>query len=166
MSKVTYVADGTMSQENAQRYGEAIIAIHERKPAGIYPRDVVEDARKDTSVLHDAFEWDDSVAGEKYRIEQAGQLLRTIKVQFSKYYDEPIRAFISINLLEIEEEVEPGESTRVNRRVEQVMNNDVQRTYIMKQLQKELRSFERRLRRFEEFGEVVDSIQKYLKRAA
>lgn len=42
------------------------------------PDDVVKDARRDSSPLHDQFEWDDTVAAGKYRIEQARELIRTV----------------------------------------------------------------------------------------
>lgn len=44
----------------------------------ITPRLVVEDARDPESALHACFEWDDSVAGEKYRIMQARALIRSV----------------------------------------------------------------------------------------
>ena len=44
------------------------------------PDQVVEAARNPRSPLHGRFEWDDSAAAAKWRIEQARELIRTIKV--------------------------------------------------------------------------------------
>ena len=41
---------------------------------------VLETARAPTSVLHGEFEWDDSVASERYRLIQARHLIRSIEV--------------------------------------------------------------------------------------
>ena len=41
---------------------------------------IVDVARSPTSVLHSEFEWDDSQAGERYRLIQAGRLVRSVKV--------------------------------------------------------------------------------------
>lgn len=66
------------------------------------PQIVVEDARPVTSQLHDRFEWDDAQAAEQYRLEQARELIRSVKVQ----YVEPsggvssTRAFVSIERAE------------------------------------------------------------------
>lgn len=44
----------------------------------ITPKMIVEYARDENSLLHSIFEWNDSVAGEKWRLKQASQLLRNI----------------------------------------------------------------------------------------
>lgn len=41
---------------------------------------VVEEARPESAALHPAFEWDDSVAGERYRVHQASTLVRAVVV--------------------------------------------------------------------------------------
>lgn len=43
-------------------------------------RDIVAYARPDGSPLHGYFEWDDAAAAERYREEQAGHLVRSVKV--------------------------------------------------------------------------------------
>jgi len=49
------------------------------KRSGILtPSAVVDEARPEDSPLHAAFEWDDSIAAEKYRLEQARRLLRQV----------------------------------------------------------------------------------------
>jgi len=58
--------------------GEIIAELHRiaAKHDGILePADVVDAARSESSPLHSKFEWDDSVAAEKYRLYQARQLL-------------------------------------------------------------------------------------------
>ena len=40
------------------------------------PQTVVEHARDETTALHNCFEWDDSVAAEEYRLEQARRIIR------------------------------------------------------------------------------------------
>lgn len=39
---------------------------------------VVDESRDDCSVLHSCFEWDDSIAAEKYRQTQAGEMIRLL----------------------------------------------------------------------------------------
>lgn len=43
----------------------------------ITPQNVVDLARSADSVIHDDFEWDDEIAGEKYRVIQAGNMIRS-----------------------------------------------------------------------------------------
>ena len=63
--------------------------IHERLQAlaaggRLTPDAVVADAKKRTSPLHGAFEWDDAVAGHKYRIEQARSLIQSHHVYIER----------------------------------------------------------------------------------
>ena len=44
------------------------------------PRDVVEAARNEISPLHELFTWDDSIAAERFRLLEAGALIRRIRV--------------------------------------------------------------------------------------
>lgn len=42
---------------------------------------VVEESRPETAVLHPCFEWNDSIAAEKYRLQQANGIIRNIVVR-------------------------------------------------------------------------------------
>lgn len=48
------------------------------------PKVVVESARPDDAPLHDRFEWDDGIAGERYREVQAAELIRSVTVTFQQ----------------------------------------------------------------------------------
>lgn len=41
---------------------------------------VLDDAKNPTSPLHNQFEWDNAVAGQRYRVEQARKLIRSIRL--------------------------------------------------------------------------------------
>lgn len=45
-----------------------------------HPRELVDVARDETHPLHGSFEWNDSVAGEAYRIEQARRMIRRVVI--------------------------------------------------------------------------------------
>lgn len=59
---------------------EALKAIAARDNGLLRPKAVVDAARPEDSPLHKEFEWDDGVAAEKYRLEQAQQLIRSFRV--------------------------------------------------------------------------------------
>lgn len=42
---------------------------------------VLEDARNKNSPLHDIFEWNNAIAAQKYRLDQARELIRSVKVE-------------------------------------------------------------------------------------
>lgn len=56
------------------------------------PETVVEAARDPRSPLHDRFQWDDSVAGEAYRLQQARALIKQVRVDVVRADQTVIRA--------------------------------------------------------------------------
>lgn len=50
----------------------------------LHPANVVEAARDADSPLHSCFEWDDSVAAEQHRLQQARQLIATVQISIPK----------------------------------------------------------------------------------
>lgn len=63
--------------DDAQVIGETIDEIKNTN-GEIKPEYVVKEAKKKTSVLHDLFEWDNSEAGEKWRLAQARNIINHI----------------------------------------------------------------------------------------
>lgn len=61
----------------------AALEVLERDNRRLMPRDVVEAARNRRSPLHAFFEWDDSVAADRYREQQATQLIRRVRVEMT-----------------------------------------------------------------------------------
>lgn len=82
MSKKIWKGKGTLTDEQAALYGQRCedLAARLKKP-GATPEDVVDDAKKKNAPYHDYFEWDDSVAGHEYRLNQARVMLRSIEVE-------------------------------------------------------------------------------------
>lgn len=64
---------------SAQQAGEALAAL-EAEAGSLTPPLVVEAARPSEAPLHPAFEWDDAIAGERYREHQASALIKTVEV--------------------------------------------------------------------------------------
>jgi hypothetical protein len=68
-----------MAPIDAQVVGEELQRI--RSLSGkLLPPDVVEESRPRNAPLHPAFEWDDTTAGEKYRVFQARNLIKAVRV--------------------------------------------------------------------------------------
>ena len=68
------------------------------KTGSLKPQDVVESARSKSSPIHSCFEWNNSVAAEKYRLAQASYLIRSVSVRFdSKQGPAYLRCFVSLD---------------------------------------------------------------------
>lgn len=91
--------DGAQFDKNrAQIYGDCLNKIAERNNGTFKPIDVVEEARNKKNPLHEVFDWDNTTAAEKYRIEQARHLIQHIYVEVK--YDhtkKDMRGWISVS---------------------------------------------------------------------
>src|SRR5690606_20827102 len=83
---------------DAQVAGETLEAIRE-KAGAITPHNVVDESRPSNAPLHPYFEWDDTVAAEQWRLEQARGLIQSVVVVFSEgpAVGRETRAFVSLS---------------------------------------------------------------------
>lgn len=80
-----------------QAAGERIESLKERGLST--PADIVEDARPEDAPTHDAFTWDDSVAGPKWRLKEARELVNGLEI-VNIETGESAPAFISLEIHE------------------------------------------------------------------
>jgi hypothetical protein len=113
------------------------------------PQAVVDAARDPDHVLHSRFEWDDQLAGEAYRRQQAHEMIKRVKV----VYREPdengparsVRAFHSV----ADQEgyaFQPAESVR---------EDPFQRQLVLRSMEREWKAMYRRYQEFQEFLDLV-----------
>lgn len=114
------------------------------------PEEVVEKAKDPESELHKCFEWDDSVAAEKYRIVQAREVLRSIVyVEVSKD-NAPVRVY------HITEEKHAYQPTKLF-----LVNQDEYQT-LLKRALLELAAFKRKYKTLSELDSVFEEIDQLL----
>ena len=97
MAKKNYVYKKTAFVRRgvkAQTAGEELERIS-KEHGEITPPLVVDEARPEESPIHEVFEWDDEVAAEQHREQQARQLIRSIQVVKPESNTEPV--FIHIH---------------------------------------------------------------------
>jgi hypothetical protein len=125
--------------------GDALREIYDRHGA-LNAEIVVQTARAEDHPLHHRFEWDDTVAGAKYRLVQGQQLIRSVKIVRVEQEDEGpsrVRAFIHIpqptegaeddellaSYVPIDVVSSSVEMTAIAKREMQRRLNDLRRTY-------------------------------------
>jgi hypothetical protein len=96
--KPTYsFKEGFYKSIPAQVAGEEIERIRKECGEFFQPETIVDAARPEDAPLHPAFEWNDDVAAEEYRKEQARKLINhIIIIEPGKPSDECFRAFVSV----------------------------------------------------------------------
>jgi hypothetical protein len=109
------------------------------------PQVVLDVARDDAHALHARFEWDDAVAGEKYRLVQAHELIRSVKVTFARPdgSQDSIRAFHAVRR---DDSAQPGYEP-----LERLIDDPLARAIVVADMRREFATFKARYERFEEF---------------
>jgi hypothetical protein len=111
------------------------------------PTDVLEYARNDQTALHKFFEWDDTEAAAKYRLQQARAIIRVV-VQIIPSTDEKIRAFVSLS-----SDRHNGNGYRV---ITDVMDDEALTEILLQDAKNELAAFSRKYQKLERLSNMAD----------
>lgn len=110
----------------------------------------VDDARPIDAVLHPAFEWDDTLAAEQFRLEQARGLIRSVVVLQAGPEDAPpIRAFVVVG--------EIGEQVYVSTYV--AMSDPELRRQVLDRALRELHQWQAKYRELSELAKVFEALE-------
>jgi hypothetical protein len=138
---------------NPQKIGEALTKISAINGGHLVPAAVVDAARDAKSVLHKHFEWNDKTAAEKFRLDQARSLIRSIHVESADTESGVARAFLSIR-----------EKSGVSyRTIEDVLSSADLQQRIVAQAERDLISFETR---YKNLTDICDLIRQARERLA
>lgn len=111
------------------------------------PRLVLETARNPEHPLHSRFEWNDGVAAEKYRLDQARTLIAVVKVRYRDAKDAPqqVRRWHNIQ----------RDSGNVYEPVEEILDDPIATKILLGQMRREWQAMKARYSRFSEFRDMV-----------
>lgn len=152
MQMVYKFAAGSRLSGDANAVGAELNNI-KQKYGELNPSNIVEVARKASSILHRYFDWDDKTAAEKYRLQQARLLVCSV-VTIEMDGDEitPVRSFVSID--------NNYESLEV------VMSDAAMRAQALNDVKSAINSLKAKLSSFEEFADVLAALDKVAKVAS
>ena len=119
-----------------QKIGEALAVIAQKGGGHLLPAAIVEAARERRSVLHRHFEWDDAVAAQSYRLDQARSLVRAIHCENTDAENGMARAFLSIK--------DKGGTSY--RSIDEVLASHDLQQKVLAQAERDLIAFETRFR--------------------
>lgn len=117
---------------------------------------VVDEAREPsdsvTQFLHDRLEWDDEVAGERYRLEQARALIRKVRVEYKptpRSTIREVRAYVSV----------PDQDTggRAYRPTEEVAADPLLSAMLLRELERDWKLLRQRYGDMDQFVTFVRS---------
>ncbi|WP_031465986.1 hypothetical protein [Sciscionella sediminilitoris] len=125
---------------------EELQGIYDRHQR-LTPELVLSEARDPGHPLHNRFEWDDAAAAEKYRREQAHELIRTARIVYRDAGSAPnqVRAFQAVRDQQGWAYQPSGE----------IAENQFTRELVLRDMEREWRQLKRRYEAFEEFTQLV-----------
>lgn len=136
----------------AQVAGEELERIRVSNNGRLAQEDVVAAAKRKTSPLHSAFEWDDKAAAHQHRLSQAGYLIRKLDVVTVANDDEqskPIRAFVNVT----------RDDDRSFTSIAHAMSDGELREQVIARARKELEDWQSRYDDLIEFSSVFAAIE-------
>lgn len=131
---------GTLYKADAQKVAEEIAEIGEE----VKPAQILEKARDKTTELHKCFEWDDSVAAEKFRLQQARTVIchLVIKEVEEKTGATPKRIF------------HRTETTGGYKSIEFILQDQTEYEKLLEMAKRELQAFKAKYHSLSEFEEI------------
>lgn len=120
---------------------------------------MVEAARADDSPLHSLFEWNDTVAGEKWRQQQAKTIIHNLKVVVEDPKTQTVlnvRAYLNTN------PSQDGRSGAVYFNIKTAMENEELKAGLILRAKRELDAFAEKYRQLGELSKVIETIDAFL----
>ncbi len=117
------------------------------------PKIVLEEARDPEHPLHNRFEWDDSIAAERYRIDQARTLISLVRVSFTtaEGVEKTVRGFHAVRSVDDEFEFES---------IEDVLADPFKRKVVVQEMQRQVAELVSRYENFNEFWVVLRKVSR------
>lgn len=123
----------------------------------ITAQELLDNSRDPDAPLHSCFEWNDTVAAEKYRRWQAAHVINSITVTIKQDDMEPITTRLFINVQPVAPKKQ-GEFVGINI----AFDNPDYRKQILSNAAIELRSFQRKYQTYKELNGVFNAIDSFV----
>lgn len=131
----------------------ALETIYQKRGV-LRPADVVEESRPTTAPLHNCFEWNDTEAAEKWRLEQAAHLIRSVSVVIKKPDGSQglTRKYVALHNISGKEEEHKYEQVKV------VLEDDKLRAEYVAYMRRDAETFRRRYEHLAEYAAIVREV--------
>lgn len=126
---------------------DELLAIRAARSA-LTPDIVVEEAAAPDHPLHSHFEWDDSVAGQFWRRHQAGQLIRSVTITYTRQNGTQgkLREFHAVRDTNGHKSYEP---------FEELLQSPLELELVRRKMRRDWEAFRARYESFEEFRQLL-----------
>jgi len=115
---------------------------------------VVAEAKKKTSPLHSHFQWDDTKAARQFRLIQAAELIRRIKVEYIVSENHTVRVRAFHNVTEDCEEPESGFFVSL----ETALSVESYREQLLEQCKRDMQAFKAKYSALAEVSHIINAM--------
>lgn len=126
------------------------------KTVGLTAQNLLDANRDPDAILHNEFEWDDTVAAEQYRVHQAGQIIRMLCVETESNPDvsssTPIRAYFQTS------------ENKSYEHISVILKNESKYQEMLSRAYSELKTFQRKYEKLSELKPIFDAIDSWVDR--
>lgn len=135
--------------------GRELERIAEAHGGAYTPRDVWVENRAQNAPLHDEFTWNDTLAADRWRDNEASHLIRHL-VRYENPDAEPVRAFVSVT--------REGDGRPTYTAITRVLASPVLRDQMIQQAWADWKAFERKYQRLLDLSDARRAIEAALNR--
>ena len=155
---------GSHHKVEAEVAYKQIEAVRAANDGSVPAEAVVKAAKRKTNPLHPEFEWDDSVAGQEFRLEQARRMVRSLVVVRDEIKSErPQRVYEVVKLpQEQTDDGKPARAKHVYKSLEDVMADPDSRSELLGRALRELITIRNRYRDLQELAVIMRAIDDVL----
>jgi len=118
---------------------------------GLTPETLLQQAKKRNSNLHELFEWDDTIAGQQWRLQQARVLINEVKVIIDQ---QEMYAFESV-CVQIEDS---ADTNREYKSIYDIKSDIEYKRQVIESAYRQLMYWKQKYQAYSEFSDVIESI--------
>lgn len=140
-----------------QLVGESVAFLSEQNGGVCSPQVLVDEARPCSSPLHEMFQWDDQIAAEAHRRQQARHVIRELRiVEQTHDGEQKVQAFVHVIRLDDDRPVEGYRLTRL------VVRSVDEYQQVMDEAWSQLAAWKRRYAHLADLGGILNAVDKAL----
>jgi hypothetical protein len=132
---------------------EAITEIY-NKYGSLTSELVLKEAKKKSSPLHEHFVWDDTEAGKQYRLIQASELIRRVKITYSPTEDISYKVRAFVNVVSDKEDDE----NNIYVPIKEALNSTNYREQLLAQAKRDADIFVKKYKILKEVKDIINTI--------
>lgn len=151
-------ADGWQPNMDANIVGGVVEEIEEEY-GSVTKEILLEKSRPEDSATHSLFEWDDSKAAEKYRLDQSKHIINNLRITYEAGNNETVSVKAFVNVSEL------SDKARYRNVEVALMEEDTKEVYL-KRIRNELEAFIQRNKHIEELADILIEEATRLKKGA